>query len=92
MRTVGLACVAAVMAGTAMAGARARAHQDAIPPQFHGDWVAQKATCDSAPARLRVDPTKTWCPALPSDRTAASAARCSPSVMSTRAIRRAFRW
>ena len=54
MRTVGLACMAAAMAGTAMVGSHARAHQDAIPPQFHGDWVAQKAICDSAPARLRV--------------------------------------
>ena len=25
-----------------------------VPPQFHGDWVPQKATCDAAPARLRV--------------------------------------
>ena len=30
------------------------ASQATVPSQFHGDWVPQKATCESAPARLRV--------------------------------------
>ena len=28
--------------------------QSTVPAQFHGDWVPQKATCEAAPARLRV--------------------------------------
>ena len=28
--------------------------QSTVPSQFNGDWVPQKATCESAPARLRV--------------------------------------